>query len=646
MDSRRPIAENPPRWQPNPDPSSIIVPGLDTSASVHDQIEQMEQLITLKLQNIDANFSKIHHLLANKVLPALKRYAVATEPVREAAKFWTSFYEQAAQIQIPTYDDYSTVNEESTRQSELSEMQDQPQNPLPTLPDDNQSHSLDPSMTSTNVSFMPGQGAFSSTPATERMTRMYNTSSATSGEPSWNVSHVSLNSPLARKDNFAQDLSAIEDDSILGPSDDESSMPSDEPTPIPIQSAKGKARDTKEPLLRNVLRHNLYPIDTSASFATTSPLKYRGKPKTPVPKKFNPFLSPDKDPSKWDGVVDLSDPSVMTPHRARKDERSHSRKGAAKPFEETDDDSFDGLPAGMSPPVMMSPARPPRSIAELGLLKLTKTPTRDASARIARDLVRDIQYGSGYAGGRSYMNSRVESTMSTLPTPPSLSRYRRDDTSDSIVIDSSLESMMRRVGLDVPSTVGSTPGLHHRSQVSQGASDPADALSPDSSAHDGELVTPIYQEDSLGMDSDSDSMDEMNDTAHPSQAFLMASAGGVCRDPDDSFDSNHSSDSLNDAEGLGAPIHPFAAANVVEDGFDDSFDDDMYDGEVQEETLFGVPPQQRMQRQWSNAGRHVDELRLFGGDLLEDTIGIGSQKALGGGVEESPTPAIRPGTSH
>ena len=50
MTPRRPIPPNPPRWTPNPDPASIHVPGLDTSASVHEQIEQLEQLITIKLQ--------------------------------------------------------------------------------------------------------------------------------------------------------------------------------------------------------------------------------------------------------------------------------------------------------------------------------------------------------------------------------------------------------------------------------------------------------------------------------------------------------------------------------------------------------------------------------------------------------------------
>jgi DASH complex subunit ASK1 len=49
-DRRREIPPNPPRWQLNTDPASIQVPGLDTAAPVLDQIEQIEQLITIKLQ--------------------------------------------------------------------------------------------------------------------------------------------------------------------------------------------------------------------------------------------------------------------------------------------------------------------------------------------------------------------------------------------------------------------------------------------------------------------------------------------------------------------------------------------------------------------------------------------------------------------
>ena len=38
------------RWEPALDPDSILIPGLNTAASAADQIEQIDQLIILKLQ--------------------------------------------------------------------------------------------------------------------------------------------------------------------------------------------------------------------------------------------------------------------------------------------------------------------------------------------------------------------------------------------------------------------------------------------------------------------------------------------------------------------------------------------------------------------------------------------------------------------
>ena len=50
MPELKPIEPKTPRWEPTPDAHNIVVPGLDTTAPVYDQIEQMEQLITIKLQ--------------------------------------------------------------------------------------------------------------------------------------------------------------------------------------------------------------------------------------------------------------------------------------------------------------------------------------------------------------------------------------------------------------------------------------------------------------------------------------------------------------------------------------------------------------------------------------------------------------------
>jgi DASH complex subunit ASK1 len=143
------------------------------------------------------------------------------------------------------------------------------------------------------------------------------------------------------------------------------------------------------------------------------------------------------------------------------------------------------------------------------------------------------------------------------------------------------------------------------------------------------ISTPLPESDC----SDSDSLDEIHNTAHPSTAFLLASqkARRHSSNSDDSFDSSIDSaeDSLSQE-----PVHPFAR-EVVQDGFDDSFDNDFQRGGGEEETVFGHPSAERRQPQ----GARPSELKMLGGHLLDDTLGIGAQIAKSGlPVEETPTP--------
>ncbi|EAU92376.1 hypothetical protein CC1G_00595 [Coprinopsis cinerea okayama7 len=662
-DPRKPVEPLPPRWKPNPDPNSIVVPGLDTDASVTDQIEQIEQLITIKLQNIDENFANIHNVLANRILPSIKRYSVGTEPVREAAKFWTSFYEQAAQIRIPTFEDHSTVNEipepdetttdgEEDRTARSQDSHDE---------QEEQRSVFEPSLAQTDASFMPSQ-AVSSTPATGRVANtMQSFVSEGSSQPSW---ANTMESPLLRLKSEIENFSA-DDNSAFTPAPAVTSSTSFiPPTPAdrtdvtilpPSTKGKGKAKE-QDPLLRNVLRHNLYAnqsVDEFNSNKPVSPLKFKAKPKTPtIPKTANPYLPPDTNPSQWSGIVDLSDASALTPKTYRSGKKPSSNRDAKTPQvdDEDSDESFDGLPKGMSPPVLMSPARPPRSSAELGLLKLGQSPLKQAAARLKQDLLRDVHTNSTFKAKGYYSNNNpVESSMSTVPTPPSLSRYRSTEESDSVA-DSTLESMLRRVGLDGPSTAGlaSTPGLrlrpkHAAAGDSNNVQSAYDSLGEDDSLPpiQNPLFTPAYMnDDDFGLDSDSADSLDMEDINNPSAAFFMASHG-VAGDDDSFGSSNHSSDSLVDDDVGGiVPVHPFAGS-IEDDGFDD--DDDSFDydnGETQEETLFGVPPAQRMRAAAAAAAQQQGQggLRLLGENLLDDTIG--AQIVAGhGGVAETPTPA-------
>jgi len=532
------------------------------------------------------------------------------------------------------------------------------------------------------TSFMPGQGAVSSTPATARVANPQESfASQSSEDASWTQSPlVKLSQelktfssqPEAQLHTFASAIDSIHDESSI-----DSIFQQDAIVTIP-SSAKGKGKDTAHPMLKNVLRHNLSSVTDSSAFdnkhKATSPLKFKHKPKTPIiDKRLNPYLPPSGSSANWSGIVDLRDTSVLTPRRKGTGTANTPMTGPQS-RDDTDDDSFDGLPPGMSPLVLMSPVRPPRSSMELGLLKLRQTPVREASERIQRDLITSALksvHKSGTKKGGHHIRRQdvVDSSMSTVPTPPSLSRYARrgdySNASSSMSKDPSLESMIRHIRQDIRSSGASdgVPGLRLRPKVEQQLSNRGTSPSPLAGpSHPPGPATPMYGDlahhlPDNTLDSDSDSLDSINNTAHPSAAFLMASGGAPVYDDGDSFgSSNHSSDSLEneDVNALGegiAPVHPFARnAAVVDDGFDDD-DDDSSDGfedgpagalgggggiinDFEEETVFGSAPAQRQSTAYDG-----QSIRMLGEDLLQDTIGIGAQIVASGRVEESPTPA-------
>ncbi|KAG2155755.1 hypothetical protein DEU56DRAFT_769025 [Suillus clintonianus] len=701
------IIPNPPRWQASADPASIDVPGLDTNASVNDQIDQIEQLITIKLQNIDTNFSKIQNIMATKLLPAVKRYAVSTEPVREAAKFWTSFYEKAAQVHIPTYDDYSSLHEqqsEATSQAESSsarpdaEETSQFDTEDDTTPSHPRNRTYDPNSTASESSFMPSN-AVSSTPARTG----FSGNDTVEDQPSWSAS---LESPLVRLDRELQNFTLGEDSKASAGQDDTyNSFAYEEENTVQQFTDKGKSRDYPhgQSVLQGASRPNLPSLRVPPSALPTprglpasarvSPLKV--KPKTPVaiPQHLHAYLPPRNHP----------DPPLPSPRKRRYERSPHKPypplsstsnssstldiPSLTRPSDDSNrsfdqfNDSFDDsaeLMRGLSPPRTVAFPRGPRSSVGLGLLPplgrtpgkdlhhaLGRTPGKEAAERIRRDLLGDVQ--SDHSSVRSsatvdrfggfkkfgYSNpDGMEDTMSTIPTPPSITRYTRHAYPSGYSSNdpsASFASLMRRTGLGIPE-YASTSKSH--SVVSPQSLETARLAPPSQpqALHTPDPYPDLFhfqqgdpntlQPDDQHPDSDSDS-DSLGEPAHPGQpstAFLMASARN--QDPDDSFgssNSNHSSDSIGGGFGdEGGAVHPFARAVEDEgDGFDDSFDsvdDDGQSLEVQEETVFGIPPAQRKH------GRGPSELRLLGEDLLQDTIGIGSQLAKAGRVEESPTP--------
>jgi DASH complex subunit ASK1 len=67
-------------------PPFYVIPGISPNAPVSAQVQQIDQRNTLLLQEIDANFAKFHQVITSKILPEIKRFAIGSEPVREASQ--------------------------------------------------------------------------------------------------------------------------------------------------------------------------------------------------------------------------------------------------------------------------------------------------------------------------------------------------------------------------------------------------------------------------------------------------------------------------------------------------------------------------------------------------------------------------------
>lgn len=584
-------------------------------------------------------------------------------------QFWTTFFEQAAQIRVPTYEEEATeesvLDSESAHEVTVSEVEaDETQS---------NSQSFNPDRTPSEHSFMPGQGAIMSTPATVRQKSHYSIDSREQHEdqtPSWTTS---LESPLIRLDREIQSLtrddevsaassSALQADSLYDESQDVTERQILQPF-LPPQSerSKGKAREPPEPLLRGVLRRTADPTNTS-------PLKVKSR--TPVIKNMNPYLPPNGKPSEWKGVVDLSDPTVLTPGRKPSSSRPRSAKrpgskGPPSSDLDLDDDSFDQK-LGMSPPITMDFARLPSAKTP----KLGKTPRKQAAERIMQSLVNVEKHGGlssarpGSSHGLFGVGGSVESSMSNVPTPPSLSRYARhaypsSSEMSSSIADASLESMMRRVGLSVQgfdSEYGPEASIHKADSTVTSSAAPSLPSSSSYNFQSNNIFSApptkvVPPEPDFGTKYNlarvkDDDLDFANPEADDSQDSLdyedppVTGEEQPLYDDGDSFDSSRSSDSFGDEVVADDMDNPFVEGMDDNDGFDDedSFDDPNYQ-DREEETLFGVPPAQRLAAQAAAQSRVSEQnFRMLGEELLEDTIGIGAQMAKAGRVDETPTP--------
>ncbi|OLN95679.1 DASH complex subunit ask1 [Colletotrichum chlorophyti] len=91
-----------------------------------EELEKIEQSITLTLQEIDSNFSKAHRIVTTSILPIVEQYGEHSRNVWDASKFWKQFFEASANVSLSGYeentneDDATSVIEETTIRDETT----------------------------------------------------------------------------------------------------------------------------------------------------------------------------------------------------------------------------------------------------------------------------------------------------------------------------------------------------------------------------------------------------------------------------------------------------------------------------------------------------------------------------------------------
>ncbi|WFD44105.1 hypothetical protein MPSI1_002770 [Malassezia psittaci] len=68
--------------------------------AVGEQLMQLDQAITITLQEIDQDFAQAHQVVTARILPAIREYESACERTWSAARFWKQFFEASAQVSL------------------------------------------------------------------------------------------------------------------------------------------------------------------------------------------------------------------------------------------------------------------------------------------------------------------------------------------------------------------------------------------------------------------------------------------------------------------------------------------------------------------------------------------------------------------
>lgn len=352
--------------------------------AVGEQLMQLDQAITLTLQEIDENFSQAHQVITSRILPAIHAYEAACQRTWSAAQFWKQFFETSAQVSL------SHQPLEGTEEAQ-----------------------------DTDASAAYAYDTDADTTTHERDVPV--------DDDSAHDTHDS--NPLQSPPRLSHSIYAPVDDSASPRAPPLGAAPS----PARFRGADRRMSERMAPSEVSMSMANDPSVTIGEVPTSSSPWKRNARRRSSARPRVsivgsvaaaNPFASDDR-PHAWDGIADLR----TTPLRAGAADRG--RTDAAH-----EDDTSMQLPHGMSPPVTM-PFATPHS-------RLAHTPAKDAARFVVDDLLRSV--GGAEAAASPPRSARRKSVVGTplpkrtpsrsrrdsLPTPPTITKVHRaggdDDT--------------------------------------------------------------------------------------------------------------------------------------------------------------------------------------------------------------------------
>ncbi|KAL1955560.1 hypothetical protein VTO42DRAFT_8439 [Malbranchea cinnamomea] len=366
---------------------------LQRNLTLTEELERLEQSITLTLQEIDHNFNRAHRIVTSSILPIVEQYAEQSRQVWEGSKFWKQFFESSANVSLRGYEDQpegesglnTTLTEDSTVETQTTALdEDEPYGTPSTEHLDFHNRDEDPDLSSLTLS--PSH----STPRPSNH-RKDDAQDITS-------SSIDYSSPYHETEAGASSttfMSQVHDDLPTTPRrtprhHHELETPLSSSSPPPTSHIKQSTAPGKDKLPNPVLHRVLdktYRIQATPLATTTktknqfddSPLS---SPELEAPRLNAELFSPSV--VKRGGRTpkpkrDRSPPkpgfSVLTPAKTR-----GQKPAAWDSDDDLDDDSADPTVFfGHSPPKTMR-FHVPQS-------RLMKTPAKDASKRIVSELL-------------------------------------------------------------------------------------------------------------------------------------------------------------------------------------------------------------------------------------------------------------------